>query len=370
MDKIDWKWILYAVIGVFVLRLGGIITNFWLGLGIAGLVVIFALIQELPGYKKLITILFALWLLFCVALPPLIKHWTKKHPTLSESYAKLSEYQELMAALKINPKNGKKAEYGALKFCEDYEKIMTEWYNNILQYSLKNTLDTYPPDETSKFPWLSNQQRDLLNWPKHIKQEREECDKTVRLSKETDDQTEEQTKNIFTQISDLDAKTIFWIIVILIIAGNFAGAIFKDAGPRYKGAITNSVVIFVFALLIYHFIWGNLGQDLKEKMQGVQIPQISFSGENVKNDWERKIIRLPEENVFVNISEFIIQCYDYDFKVNPGDYKIRYTDGTEESHMKNVGNKVPSDVRRIQGREIFYIDRRKVEKGRGIAGCG
>lgn len=167
---------------------------------------------------------------------------------------------------------------------------------------------------------------------------------------------------------NLDAKTIFWIIVVLLIAGNFAGAIFKEAGPRYKGAIISSVIIFALALLIYHFIWGDLGQKLKGT--NIEIPQISL-GRSVQNQWEKKVVELPEMDIYKNISELIIPCYDYNFKINSRDYKIRYTDGAEESNMTNVKIKTPSDVKRINphANKNFNIFMRKVEKGRGIEGC-
>jgi len=177
----------------------------------------------------------------------------------------------------------------------------------------------------------------------------------------------------FTSIWDnLDAKTIFWIIVVLIIIGNFAGAAFKEAGPRYKGAIKSSVIMFVFALLIYNFIWGNLGKDFGEKLKDVKIPQISFSGGIAQNQWEKIIVELPDVGVYKNISEFIIPCYEYNFKINSNDYMIKYADGADENNMTNVGFKIPSDVKRINpyANKNFNILRKMVEKGRGIEGCG
>lgn len=124
MDKIlNWRWLSFAFITILFLRLGGFISNFWTGLGIIGVIIFLVLIQQLPNYSKQATIIFIVWLLFWFGYPAL----KNSFPMLFKALGKKSQYRELLSAVDNNPV-ALRAQIGAIKYCEDFEKIMEEWY--------------------------------------------------------------------------------------------------------------------------------------------------------------------------------------------------------------------------------------------------
>lgn len=371
MDKINSQWILYAALAALVLRISGIISSFWLGIGIAGLVLVFALIQELPGYKKFITALFALWILVFVITPPFLKVYKKAHPDLDESYRILTEYSEKMAAIKIKPKEGKIAEFGGLKFCEEYEKVMTDWYNNSLNYSMKVLTDKYPSEgnkfpDLNKLPDLIEQQKKLLKWSETIREKREECDKYVRLSerdgdakKKTDDADKSGFKNIFSRFSDLNGSTFFWLIGTAIIIAIIIGAFGKKDGKAIKlrNAVIYSVLIFAALLLLHNIIWGGWGEPLKEKAIGLEMSNIFTSDEH--HDWQKEVVELQDVNTWKYID--FPPCYWYSWPKH-GNYKILYANGEDKSNKEYAGDEnYPAAIMRLPGTErvefVYYIKR-------------
>jgi len=361
MNKINLRWILYAVLGIIVLRAGGIISNFWLGVGVAGLVVIFALIQELPGYKRLITILFAAWILFCIAAPPLIKSYEKEHRDFSESFENLSDYQELMAAIKADPKNGKIAEAITLNLCRKYEEHLNKWYINLSENSLKYTEKTYPADG-NKFPWLNSDQLGLLEWPEKIREERENCDKIARLNikEKTDKETEKKesedyAKNIFAWFGNINQSDIFYLIgiaIIIIILINF----FAKKGNAAKKAINGIAKAILFVALLffaYHLILGDLGVSIREKIRK------EFK---MEKKWRIVSIGGLPKNTSVDIRTLIPKCHYYGFQRNYGNYEIVYSDGRKLSHRDIAGNQsFPVAVIRINGDSSFFIDIKEMD---------
>lgn len=369
MDKINLKWLVYALLGIFILRVSGITSSFWLGMGIVGLVVIFALIQEIPAYKGWITALFALWILFFVVIPPFSKAYKKAHPDLDESYRILTEYSEKMAAIKIKPKQGKIAEFGGLKFCEEYEKVMTDWYNNALKDSMKSLTDKYPSDGKN-FPDLIKWQREILGWAEQIREKREECDKFVRLSekdggaeKKTTDSKSEESRfaKFFSGITDLSGSMIFWLIGIAIIIAVIIGAVGKKDGrmPRIRNAIIYSILILAALLLLHKIIWGGWSESLKEKAVGIEMPGIFTSGK--RYDWQKLVVELPEMNKYVDIHDKVPPCYYFNFRNNSGNYVVRYSDGSEESYLTKVSNS-PTELKRISGNQNFIIYIKKISR--------
>lgn len=429
MDKIlNWRWLIFAVITILFLRLGGFISNFWTGLGVIGVIIFLVLIQQLPNYSKQATTVFIIWLLFWFGYPAL----KSSFPMLSKALGKKSQYRELLASVHNDPA-ALRSQIGGIKYCEDIEIIMTQWYfqgleenKNILQskepvllfktdlgylkyldkssiiydfrvlfqrkgYELsenndliftiikkgeqwtikdKNKMRGYIITRNSGIlnvyystedfiPLMFEKQKNFLRWNQVIAREREECNKLALVAAEKakeDKDNESVISKYFNSVIGFDIKIWYWIIVVLFAITVIISALFGATGVKIGGAVKSLIILFIFAVIVYSFIWGNLRKELKLPKE-IKKTFISYE----YTEWKQNVIILPRNN-WVPVNRFFHSCMNYDLmNSNFGDYVVKYNDGIIVDYKirrdpdKNGILPIPNKIMRITGNDKFIL---------------
>lgn len=239
---INWRWVATVVVALFIMRVGGIISNFWFGLGVAGFVLILALAQNLLVLRKTaITALF-LWAGFTFGIPGFQLVFQREFPILSVAITRRSIDREFTAAEWINPV-ALRARLGTARYCELVENVQTDWMLNQLE-------DDVPSVGGSSIPKPSTKMRRVAQWLEVIESHRTECRKIVAplqpvsVSGESSGDWRGSVQDWFVK----NRRHTLWAIVAILIVSTIAAFVTGRDQFVKLGMILASIIFWAIVI--------------------------------------------------------------------------------------------------------------------------
>lgn len=422
MGNSIWRWIGYAFILAFFLRITGFVQSFWIGFAFSGLLfTAIYIIPQLPTpfYRRTAWIVFLVFALGYL----LITFFRSTHPALFRALQNQNSYDDFLKAVRTNP-NGAAAEIGGAEFCRKYEIAATNWYNQKLAQRANNFEHEFNlRDERVRALTMATQE--LLEEKNVIKRYKEECDKLVLdaqkefpigigdrvifkdvfledgltkvrngygkvvgiknsealIRKDSDDKIislpfsklELETrfdgennpsragyKKIFSLARNLDNRGIFWAAAIIIILLTVLGTLFGGVGVNSKigNAIVRAVSIFAIFFIIYLFIWGNLGNSILDWYDR------TFITSEIKDPREKFALykeRMGSDwkTVFIDLPQEDVEV-DVRDKLPPKCYSFNLRSNTGEYYIKFANDNNWYNYLEVQGdREPVVALKRK-----------
>ena len=249
---LTWKWVLGAAAALLLMRLGGLISNFWTALGVLGFLVILALLQTLPAFRRFATAIFVGWVAISFAIPMLFVAFRMDWPILGAALTRRSLDSELRAAEWFDPV-GLRARLGLHRYCQEVDRLQGEWLDQQLQ-AVRRTLEPPRPGLLSRIgvalglvrvpqwgfptPPATVEKQKIADWLKTIEAHRLECRPLVLQARAKPPAPSEEkgwleraygafTDNprliIFATVLALLAVTVLLIVVRLFQGKSFGG---------------------------------------------------------------------------------------------------------------------------------------------------
>lgn len=192
---VTWKWVLGALFAVLLMRVGGLITNFWTWVGVVGFLLILALTQTLPAFRRFAAAVFIVGVLVFFAVPALWTALKLDRPILGPALARRSIDSELQSAEWLDPV-ALRARIGLARYCLEVDQLQGEWLDQRLRElratiepprpgmfrRLGITLGVFQPPRVDLYRLPQpepNVEQVLYTWLRFIEQHRSECRKLV-----------------------------------------------------------------------------------------------------------------------------------------------------------------------------------------------
>ena len=297
------RQITLAVLALIAMRIGGIIGSTWAGIGMLGFIVILALLQFLPVFRRFATAVFVLWILLSFGSPMLALAIRADWPILGQTLTRRAIDAELKTAEWFDPV-ALRARIGLARYCEKVDHLQSEWLNRQLETLLQPMVSASHP--TVPLPSAAREQQ-LYGALKVIEQHRQECRGLILQSAATAD--------IGRKWKFSDPRKAATLAAILLFVAFIATAVLQST----RGKPFIAPVAAAAAVLL---LWGwfiSAGIDT-ERTHTVQL-----------GGMESRNIPLGPPGTWVSAGTLKPWRYKIDQRSVHGPLAIRFTDGTEDT---------------------------------------
>ncbi|MBI4132153.1 MAG: hypothetical protein HY474_00805 [Candidatus Sungbacteria bacterium] len=243
--------IVLAIIALVFMRWGGLISSLWTGLGLLGFIVILALLQYLPAFKRFAAAAFVLWVVFSFGLPALGAAFRADWPILGEALTDAAVSSELTAAERNDPA-ALQARLGARRFCRDLDRLQGVWLSQRFS-ELQNevTSAVRASSGSLKLPEPSGARRNqLLKWIDTIEEQRLQCRAAILR-----DSGEEKGATVLYKWLTAGQRLLLMFLALGLVCATVVAAVLNAwRGKPFVGLAVLAVVVLLAWLAADNYI--------------------------------------------------------------------------------------------------------------------
>lgn len=322
--QITWRWVLTAIAALVAMRIGGLTTNFWTGVGLLGFLLILSLLQTLTTFGRVATTAFIIWVAVVIGLPVLTRTFHAEFPILSPAVTRRSIDAEVRASEQVDPL-ALRGRIATIEYCRKKEQIE----GGRLQGDLNNLLashraGTFGDSDRTREAGLFARLRDIAD-------ERRACQE--QIEKATAKTGASQSHSLAPMMFPFMAQRWFAAIFLLLFAAVIISGATAPAGKRLSRMFWGVAWVAALGIVAYWFAFSWSGSGGGEL--GVRTGHVG--------DIRHLEVDLAGRNQWVRVAHLFMPCTPY--KIGSGEVRegrIKFADGGEE----RLGDAGPDDFGR------------------------